>query len=77
MVVSVWGDYSSRFRFPRGVLVFLNFLQKFSERQTLCSVCSVVFHAFALKLPIQTSLLWCLNSQFLHVQVKNVVNSAK
>ena len=38
------------------VLVFLNFLQNFSERQILWSLSSVVFHAFALKLPVQTSL---------------------
>ena len=30
-------------------------MQNFSERQILWSLCSVVFHAFALKLPIQTS----------------------
>ena len=35
-----------------GVLV----LQNFSERQILWSLCSVVFHALTLKLPIQTSL---------------------
>ena len=36
-------------RFPR-------ILQNFSERQILWSLCSVVFHVFTLKLPIQTSL---------------------
>ena len=40
---------------PWGVFVFLNFLQNFSERQILWSLCSVVFHALTLKLPIQTS----------------------
>ena len=39
----------------RGVLVFPKSLQNFSERQILWSLCSVVFHALALKLPIQTS----------------------
>ena len=29
---------------------FLEFVQNFSERQILWSLCSVVFHAFALKL---------------------------
>ena len=38
------------------MLVFLIFLQNFSERQILWSLCSVVFHALTLKLPIQTSL---------------------
>ena len=32
------------------------FLQNFSERQLLWSLCSVVFHALTLRLPIQTSL---------------------
>ena len=36
------------------VLVFLIFLQKFSERQILWNLWSVVFLTFALKLPIQT-----------------------
>ena len=35
---------------------FPEILQNFSERQILWSLCSVVFLAFALKLPIQTSL---------------------
>ena len=39
----------------------------------LWSLCSVVFLALILKLPI----LWGLNSQFVHVQVKNVKNSEK
>ena len=38
------------------VLMFLHFLQNFSERQIVRSLCSVVFLAFTLKLPIQTSL---------------------
>ena len=38
------------------MLFFLIFLQNFSERQILWSLCSVVFHALTLKLPIQTSL---------------------
>ena len=32
------------------------FVQNFSERQILWSLCSIVFHALTLKLPIQTSL---------------------
>ena len=35
---------------------FPEFLQSFSERQILWSLCSVVFHSLTLKLPIQTSL---------------------
>ena len=35
---------------------FPEFLQNFSERQILWSLCLVVFHALTLKLPIQTSL---------------------
>ena len=38
------------------VLVLLIFLHTFSECQILWSLCSVVFLAFTLKLPIQTSL---------------------
>ena len=38
------------------MLVLLKFLEHFSERQILWSLCSVVFHATTLKLPIQTSL---------------------
>ena len=34
---------------------FAEILQKFSERQILWIMCSVVFHALTLKLPIQTS----------------------
>ena len=40
----------------KGVLVFLNFLQNFSERQILWSLCSVDFHTLTFQLPIQTSL---------------------
>ena len=40
----------------QGCAHFPEFLQNFSERQILLSLCSVVFHAFTLKLPIQTSL---------------------
>ena len=57
---------------PLGCARFPEILQNFSERQILWRMCSVVFHALTLKLPIQTSL-----SQFLHVQVKNVKISAK
>ena len=39
-----------------GVLVFLIFLQNYSKHHILWSLCSVVFHAFTLRLPIQTSL---------------------
>ena len=39
-----------------GVFVFTEVLQNFSECQILWSLCSVVFHDFTLKLPIQTSL---------------------
>ena len=35
---------------------FAAFLQNFSERQILWSLCSVVFHALTLESPIQTSL---------------------
>ena len=35
---------------------FSEFLQNLSERQILCSLCLVVFHALTLRLPIQTSL---------------------
>ena len=38
------------------MLVLLIFLQNFSERQILWSLCSVVFRALTLKLPIQTIL---------------------
>ena len=40
----------------RGCAHFHEILQNFSERQILWSLCSVVFHALTLKLPIQTSL---------------------
>ena len=40
----------------RDVLVFLKFCKNFSERRILWSLCSVVFHALTLKLPIHTSL---------------------
>ena len=39
-----------------GCARFPEILQNFSERQILWSLCSVVFHALTLKLPIQTSL---------------------
>ena len=39
----------------QGSARFSQFVQNFSERQILWSLRSVVFHAFALKLPIQTS----------------------
>ena len=39
-----------------GSACFPEFLQNVSERQILWSLCSVVFHAITLKLPIQTSL---------------------
>ena len=35
---------------------FADFLQNYSERQIFLKLCSVVFHALTLKLPIQTSL---------------------
>ena len=38
------------------MLVFPEFLENFSERLILWNLCSVVFHALTLKLPIQTSL---------------------
>ena len=44
-----------------------DFLQNFSERQIFLSLCSVIFHALTLKLPIQTFSF----SQFIHVRVKN------
>ena len=40
----------------QGCARFREFLQNFSERQILWRMCSVVFHALTLKLPIQTSL---------------------
>ena len=40
----------------KGCIHFPELLKNFNERQILLSLCSVVFHAFALKLPIQTSL---------------------
>ena len=40
----------------QGYARFPEFLQNFSEHQILWSLCSVVFHALTLKLPIQTSL---------------------
>ena len=58
--------YVISLRFAR----FAAFLQNFSERQILWSLCSVGFHAFALKLPIQTALSMTPNSQFLWVQLK-------
>ena len=39
-----------------GCACFPEIVQKFIERQILWSLCSVDFHAFALKLPIQTSI---------------------
>ena len=39
-----------------GCACFPEFLHNFSERHILWSLCSVVFHALTLKLPIQTSL---------------------
>ena len=39
-----------------GCARFPDFLQNFTERQILWSLCLVVFLAFALKLPVQTSL---------------------
>ena len=41
---------------PLGCARFPEILQNVSERQILWSLCSVVFHAFTLILPIQTSL---------------------
>ena len=40
----------------QGCARFADFLQHFSKREILWSLCSVVFHAFRLKLPIQSSL---------------------
>ena len=39
-----------------GCAPFPEFVQNFSERQNLWNLCSVVFLALTLKLPIQTSL---------------------
>ena len=39
-----------------GCARFPEFVQNFSERQILWGLCSVVFHAFVLKLAIQTSI---------------------
>ena len=36
----------------KGCARFVDFLQNFSERQILWILCSVVFHAFTLKMPI-------------------------
>ena len=40
----------------QGCARFPKFVQNFSERQILWSLCSVDFHTFTLQLPIQTSL---------------------
>ena len=40
----------------QGCARFAEILQNFSERPILWSLCSVVFHALILKLPVQTSL---------------------
>ena len=42
--------------YSQGCARFAEILQNFSERQVLWSLCSVVFLALTLKLPIQTSL---------------------
>ena len=42
--------------FSQGCARFPEFLQNLSERQILWSLCSVVFHALTLRLPIQTFL---------------------
>ena len=57
MVVLVFRRFNTSRDFepqPRGVIVFLSFLENVSERQILWSLCSVVFHALTLRLPIQT-----------------------
>ena len=46
---------SKLYYFPLECARFPEFLQNFSERQILWSLCSIVFHALTLKLPIQTS----------------------
>ena len=48
-----WTDVSETIQ---GCARFAEFLQNFSECQILWSLCSVVFHAFTLRLPIKTSL---------------------
>ena len=40
----------------QGCTRFHEFLENFSESQILWSLCSVVFHALTLKLPVQTLL---------------------
>ena len=40
----------------QGCARFLEFVQNLSECQILCSLCSIVFYALTLKLPLQTSL---------------------
>ena len=56
-----------------GVLVFLKFYKNFSECQILWSLCSVVFSCFDIEIAYSNfTYLWRLNSQFIHVQVKNM-----
>ena len=48
--------FGSVFQSVLGCACFPEFVQNFSERQILWSLCSVVFLTFTLRLPIQTSL---------------------
>ena len=50
MFVGVWQSANL------GCARFPEFLQNFSKRQILWSLCLVVFHVFTLKLPIQISI---------------------
>ena len=54
-------NYSEKKSFFIFELFSTIFLKKFSERQILWSLCSVVFLASTLKLPFQTLFLWRLN----------------
>ena len=63
-----------------GCVCFPEFLENFSERQILWSLCLVVVLVFTLRLPIQTSLSVApelQESKFVYVQVKNVKISGK
>ena len=55
-----------------GCAHFPGFLQNFSERQILWSLCSIVFHALTPELPIQTSLSVAPELPVSLVHMKNV-----
>ena len=61
----------------RGCSQFPEFVQNYSERHIVWSLCSVDFHTFTLQLPIQLYILWRLNWKFLWVHLKTIKISAK